>query len=557
MTRKKKLAAVAAAALMLAAAGFGLYRLGQHSSMAAGPADPTAPAAVGSAPAAQGAAPQGVAEGEEATRRHVKAGLKAGDTDPVTGRKILYYHDPMVPGNKFDKPGKSPFMDMMLVPVYADGDSDQGRVTVSPRIQQNLGVRIAPVTEAMLSPQLSVVGSITFNEREQAVIQARAAGYVERLRVRATLDRVARGQVLAELYVPDWVAAQQEFLSVRRLQGPDVASLVEGAKSRMRLAGMTEDQIRGIETTGRANPRTLVLAPAEGLVTEIAAREGMAVMPGATLFRISGFSTVWANAEVPESQAALVRPGTRVQAQTPATPGVVYDGRVQALLPDVNATTRTLKARVELNNPRGQLVPGMFVSMNFSDMRPGKALTVPAEALIYTGKRTVVIVAEDNGRFRPVDVQAGIESGGQTEIRKGLQAGQRVVVSSQFLIDSEASLRGVEARLNNEPAPVAAAPAAAPAAGQRHESEAKIEAIGKDEMTLSHGPIPSMKWGAMTMDFKLPPRDQLPPHLKAGDRVKFEFYMGSDGLPQLTRVTPLAAAPAAQAAASASAGAKQ
>jgi Cu(I)/Ag(I) efflux system membrane fusion protein len=140
--------------------------------------------------------PQNIAEGEEATRRHMKAGIKAGDMDPANGRKILYYHDPMVPGNKFDKPAKSPFMDMMLVPVYADGDTDQGKVTVSPRIQQNLGVRTALVTEGKLSPQVAAVGSIAFNERDQVVVQARATGYVERLHVRATLDRVGKGQPL-------------------------------------------------------------------------------------------------------------------------------------------------------------------------------------------------------------------------------------------------------------------------------------------------------------------------------------------------------------------------
>jgi membrane fusion protein, copper/silver efflux system len=555
MTNKQKLAAVAAAIAMLAAAGWGVFRIGQHSAMggAAAGSNPAAPVAVGTAPVAKGALPQSIAEGEEATRRHMKSGIKAGDVDPANGHKVLYYHDPMVPGNKFDKPAKSPFMDMMLVPVYAGADGDQGNVTVSPRIQQNLGVRTALASETMLSPQVTAVGSIAFNEREQAVIQARATGYVERLHVRATLDRVAKGQALAELYVPDWVAAQQEFLSVRRLQGPDVAPLVEGAKARMRLAGMTEEQIRGIETSGRVSPRTTVIAPSGGLVTEIAAREGMAVMPGATLFRISGFSTVWANAEVPESQAALLRPGARVKAQTPATPGVVYEGRVQALLPDVSATTRTLKARVELANPRGQLVPGMFVSMNFSDMRPEKSIVVPSEAVIYTGKRTVVIVAEDNGRFRPVEVQAGIESGGQTEIRKGLQAGQRVVVSSQFLIDSEASLKGVEARLNNEPAPAAAAAAAAP----RHQGEAKIEAIDKDTVTLSHGPIPSLKWGPMTMDFKLPPPNQLPRNLAPGDRVAFEFFMGKEGPPQITHISPSSAPPPSAAASSPAQGAKQ
>lgn len=542
MTKKQILLASLVALLVVSLAALGMHLLMRSSQPA--PPNAATPAA-GAQAAPEGAISQTAAEGEEATRRHIKAGIKAGDTDPANGRKILYYHDPMVPGNKFDKPAKSPFMDMMLVPVYAGGDGDQGRVTVSPRVQQNLGVRTAVVSEMAIAPQLSVVGSIAFNEREQSVIQARASGYVERLHVRATLDKVSKGQALAELYVPDWVAAQQEFLAVRRLEGPGLQALVEGARSRMRLSGMTDQQIRGIESSGQANPRTVVMAPAAGLVTEVAVREGMAVMPGATMFRISGFTTVWANAEVPEGQAGQVRPGAAVQAQAAATPGATYSGRVEALLPDINATTRTIKARVELSNPRGQLVPGMFVTMNFTDVRSEKSLVVPTEAVIYTGKRTVVILAEDGGRFRPVDVQTGTEAGGQTQISKGLQAGQRVVVSSQFLIDSEASLRGVEARLNNESS---ATPAPAP---RRHESQAKIEAITDDSLTLSHGPIPTIKWGAMTMDFKRPAQAQMPRNLKVGDRVAFEFYMGEDGLPQLTRVAPLptgtAAAPSAPA----------
>jgi len=540
MKKKHVIAAVALAAA-IAAGGYAAFEMGMRrgSSMAVPGASAPAPQEAAS-PAAPGAVPQSIAEGEDATRRHISAGIKAGDIDPATGRKILYYHDPMVPGNKFDKPAKSPFMDMMLVPVYAEGDTDQGKVTVSPRIQQNLGVRTAVVAEGTLSPQLSAVGSIAFNEREQSVVQARATGYVERLHVRATLDRVAKGQVLAELYVPDWVAAQEEFLAVKRMTGADLASLVEGARVRMRLAGMSDEQIRRVETTGRADPRIAIVAPTAGLVTELAVREGMAVMPGATLFRINGFGTVWANAEVPESQAALVRPGTRARAQTPAVPGAVFEGRVQALVPDVSSATRTLKARVELANPRGQLVPGMSVSMQFMDMRAQKSILVPTEAVIQTGRRTVVMLAEDNGRFRPVDVQAGIESGGQTEIKQGLQAGQRVVVSSQFLIDSEASLKGVEARLNAVPAPSAAAPEV------RHEGEAKVEAVSREAMTLSHGPIPSIKWGPMTMDFKLPPSSALPRNLEVGDRITFEFYMDKDGLPQLTRVLPMAAQPQSQ-----------
>jgi Cu(I)/Ag(I) efflux system membrane fusion protein len=423
-------------------------------------------------------------------------------------------------------------MDMMLVPVYADSDGDGSKVVVSPRIQQNLGIRTAEVVEGTLSPKVAAVGSIAFNERDQVIVQARATGYVERLFVRATLDHVAKGQSLAELYVPDWIAAQEEFLSVRRMQGTDLALLIDGARQRMRQVGMSDAQITLVESSGRTQPRITLVAPIGGVVTELMAREGMTVMPGATLFRINGLSTVWANAEVPESQAALLRPGAKVQALSPAVPGMKFDGKVQAILPEVDPTTRTLKARLELANPGSMLVPGMFVQMQFMDMRAGKALLVPTEAIIQTGKRTVAMLAEENGRFRPVDVEIGIESDGQTEIKRGLQAGQRVVVSSQFLIDSEASLKGIEARLNVEPKPTAANTA------PRYNGTAKIEAISHDTMTLSHGPIAALNWGPMTMEFKLP-KGGMPRGMEAGDRVDFEFYMDAESLPQLTRVTLL------------------
>lgn len=527
MTKLKPLLISLVCAGVLGAAGYGLYAMGVQRGMG------EAAASSGPAAAAPDVGPQSVAQGEEATRRHITAGIKAGDVDPTTGKKILYYHDPMVPGNKFDKPAKSPFMDMMLVPVYADSDGDGSKVTVSSRIQQNLGVRTAEVTQGTLSPQLSAVGNIAFNERDQAFVQARATGYIERLHVRATLDRVSKGQPLAELYVPDWIAAQEEFLSVRRMQGTDLASLVDGARQRMRQVGMNDELIRLVESSGKTQPRTTLIAPNAGVVVELMAREGMTVMPGATLFRINGLSSVWANAEVPEGQIALIRPGTTVRAHSAAAPGTVLHGTVQALLPEVNMATRTLKARVELPNPGGLLVPGMFINMQFMDMRAEKSLVVPTEAVIQTGKRAVVMLAEDKGKFRPVEVDIGIESNGQTEIKRGLQAGQRVVVSSQFLIDSEASLKGIEARLNDAPQPSAANTA------PRHEGEAKIEAIGTDAVTLSHGPIASLKWGAMTMDFKLPASGK-PRNLEPGDRVSFEFYMDAEGLPQLTRITTVA-----------------
>jgi Cu(I)/Ag(I) efflux system membrane fusion protein len=515
---------------VLASAGYGLFALGTHRGMDQGMnMRATAPGATASA------APSTAA-----------GGLKAGDIDPANGQKILYYHDPMVPATKFDKPGKSPFMDMQLVPVYAGADGDDGKVSVSPRVQQNLGVRTAQVVEGMLSPQVAAVGAIAFDERDQAIVQARATGYVEHLYVRATLDPVAKGQPLVDLYVPDWIAAQEEFLSVRRMQGTDLAALVDGARQRMRQAGMNDAQIALVERSGKTQPRITLTAPVGGVVVELMVRDGMTVTSGATLFRINGMSKVWANAEVPESQAALLRPGAKVRARSPAVPGSTFEGKVQAILPEVNPATRTLKARLELANPGGRLVPGMFVQMDFMDMRPDRTLLIPTEAVIQTGKRTVVMLAEDGGHFRPVEVEAGIESGGQTEIKRGLQAGQRVVVSSQFLIDSEASLKGVEARLNNAPEQAAA---------PRHEGEGKVVAIGRDAITLSHGAIASLNWPPMTMDFKLPPSGP-PRGVDPGDSVQFEFTLEADGMPRLTRVV-LLAPPAASATGSAASGSQR
>lgn len=502
------------AAGVLGAAAYGLYWIGMNRGMKM--ASPTPGAVMPAGGSAQ----------------------QAGAIDPATGKKVLYWHDPMVPGQKFDKPGKSPFMDMQLVPVYADGDGDEGTVTISPRVQQNLGVRTAEVTKGTLTPAVEAVGNVAYNERDVVVVQARSEGFVEKLYVRAPLDPVRKGQPLAELYVPEWVAAQEEYLSVRRMAGTRLEALLDGARQRMRLVGMTEEQIRLVESTGKVHARLTVRAPISGVVTELGAREGMTVMAGATLFRINGLSTVWVNAEVPESLAAQVRPGNSVEARTPALPGAMFKGRVSVILPEVNPATRTLKARVELANPNGQLVPGMFATVNFAPAARKEALLVPTEAVIRTGSRSVVIVAQGDGKFAPVDVEIGMEGEGRTEIRNGLEAGQKVVVSGQFLIDSEASLRGTATRMGDAPAPdggVADAPT--------HRGEGRIERIGKDDVTLSHGPIPSLQWGPMTMGFRLP-ASGLSKNLAVGDTVTFEFRDSGDGMFEITSITPTARGPA-------------
>ena len=451
------------------------------------------------------------------------------------GRKVLYWHDPMVPGQKFDKPGKSPFMDMQLAPVYADEGADDGKVSISPRMVQNLGVRTTEVIKGSLAQKVDAVGSVAYNERNVAVVQARVTGYIEKLYVRAPLDPVRKGQALIEILAPEWVAAQEEYLALKRMQVPDMEELQSAARQRLMLVGMTEGHIRNIERSGKVQARVTLFAPISGVITELGAREGMTVMPGTTLFRINDLSSVWVNAEVPESQAAAVKPGNAVQARTPAYPGTFFSGKVSAILPEVNPTTRTLKVRIELANPDGKLSPGMFASVDFAMAAKQDMFMVSTEAVIQTGKRSVVLVAEGGGRFKPVDVEIGMETDGQTEIRKGLEVGQRVVVSGQFLIDSEASLKATTTRMEAMPA------ASAEQAGsdKTHRAEGKLEHIGKDAVTISHGPVPSLDWGPMTMDFQIPPTG-LPKDLSEGDQVSFEFRAGQKGGFELKSVTPVA-----------------
>ena len=228
---------------------------------------------------------------------------------------------------------------------------------------------------------------------------------------------------------------------------------------------MSEEQIGLLEKTGQPQMRITLYAPIDGVIAELGVREGMTVMSGAMLFRLVDLSSVWVNAEVPEAQGAWLRPGTAVEARVPSFPGQVFRGRVSAILPEVNAATRTLRARVELANRGARLKPGMFATLVFAQGTGTKALLVPSEAVIRTGERSVVIVAESEGKFRPREVELGFESGGKSEIRKGLSEGDKVVVSGQFLIDSEASLRASGTRM--EGAEAAKAAASAPEYGAR------------------------------------------------------------------------------------------
>lgn len=367
-------------------------------------------------------------------------------------KPALYWYDPMYPQQKFDKPGKSPFMDMQLVPRYAEGTAMQTPgVQIDPRQAQNIGVRLASVTRGVLASTLDVSGILAFNERDVAVVQARAAGFVERVYARAPGDVLKAGEPLADVLIPEWAAAQEEFLALRH-SGDN--GLIAAARQRLRLSGMPAALISRMERSGQVQSVLTISSPLSGALQTLEVREGMTVAAGQTLARLNGLERVWLQVAVPEAQGAALQVGQPVQSRFVGLPGQVVNGTVSAILPATAMDSRTVQVRVELPNPEGNLRPGMTAQVRLAQSSGQPVLQVPSEALIRTGKRVLVMLAEEGGHYRPVEVQAGAENQEQTVILSGLQEGQQVVASGQFLLDSEASLKGVtaaEAAMNMQP----------------------------------------------------------------------------------------------------------
>lgn len=443
--------------------------------------------------------------------------------DPVASaqhdRAVLYWYDPMYPQQHFDKPGKSPFMDMQLVPRYADAAADSAAISIDPRLTQNLGLRLATVARGPLASSLEVSGVLAFNARDVAVVQARTSGFVERVYPHAPGDVLAAGAPLADLLVPEWAAAQEEFLALARSGD---AELLAAARQRLRLAGMPATLIARVERSGKAQPTLTIASPIGGVLQELAVRTGMSVAAGATLARVNGVESVWLELAVPEAEAGALAAGQTVEARLPAFAGEVLSGRVAAILPEANADSRTLRVRVELANPDGRLRPGLSAQVRLNRASEQGVLWVPSEAVIRTGRRALVMLAEDAGRYRPVEVRPGPESDGRTVVLSGLAEGQQVVASGQFLLDSEASLRGVVAGAPATPEPAADAPVL-------HEAEGKIVEIGDGSVTLAHGPFRTLGMPGMTMSFPLADPALLQ-GLKVGDRVRFAVRESDAGL---------------------------
>lgn len=450
-------------------------------------------------------------------------------------KKVLYWYDPMVPNTRFDKPGKSPFMDMQLVPMYDEPANDRAAVTVDSRTRQNLGIRTALVTSGDVAQRVEGVGYVEPDQQRIAVIQTRAQGWVERLGVTAVNDSVRKGQVLMEVYSPDLVAAQAEYLlAARHDDGSQAQLLVEAARNKLALLGLPRARIDTLRRTQKITRRIAYYAPIDGVVSELNVRTGSQVGLGMTAMSLTDLASVWVVAEIPEAQASRLRPGTTVTAKFAAYPQREFRGSIEYVYPQVSQASRTVRSRTRFTNPSGLLKPGMYANVTLSDPAPAQATLVPSEAVIMTGKRKVVILAEPNGAFRPVEVQTGAESGESTQILSGLMPGQRVVTSGQFLLDSESNMRlGLE-RLDE-----GAAATDGKQETVRYTTRGEVKQIDRaaGSITLAHEPVPALKWPSMTMAFSASER-ALEAEVKPGQRVEFDFKLNDSGSYTVTTIRP-------------------
>ena len=361
-------------------------------------------------------------------------------------RKILYWYDPMYPGTRFDKPGPSPFMDMDLVPRYADEDEGAG-IRIDPTQTHNLGVRTAKVESGRLSFSKDIPANIAFNDYRLAKVQPRAEGFVEKIFPLAIGDTVKTGAPLANITVPGWASDQSEYLLLKNQKADAV--LVRGVRERMRLSGMPEEMLTAVDATGKVQTRMTVHAPIDGVITALDVYPGMNVGKNMTVAVIQGANPIWITGDVPERDLHLAASGGRLRISVPAWPERVFYADSFVLLPTADTGTRTVPLRLSLNNEEGLLRPGMTASIHLRG-RGEESLLIPTQSLIDLGEEQRVIVRARDGSFAPRKVQTLRGSGDKTAVASGLEAGEEVVVSGLFLIDSEANLRGALSRMRRD-----------------------------------------------------------------------------------------------------------
>jgi len=434
--------------------------------------------------------------------------------------EILYWVAPMDPSYRRDKPGKSP-MGMDLVPVYAEDTADEEGVRIDPVVVQSLGVRTARAERRSLFRKVEATGYVGFDETRVSQINLRTEGWIERLLVKNEGERVKKGQLLFEFYSPQLVNAQKEYVQAKRRND---TVLLSAAEAKLLALGMVRADIQRLDKTSSVSNTVQVLAPQDGTVTRLNVKEGIFVRPATEVMSLADLSSVWLQAEVFESQADWVAKSQSAEARLNYMPGEVFSGRVDYVYPVLDPKTRTLQVRLRFDNPDERMKPNMYASVTIFGKPHPAALSIPREALIRGQNIDRVVVALGEGRFTVHEVMTGIESGGWQEIITGLEEGDEVVTSAQFLIDSEASLAGSIHRLDD---------------AHRHAGHTVqravfgsgiVEAVepATRRIRISHGPIEALGWTAMTMEFDVLPGADLEA-IRVGQNIHFSLSHSKSG----------------------------
>ncbi len=477
-------------------------------------------------------------------------------------RQLLYYRNPMGLPDTSPVPKKDP-MGMDYIPVYAGEPDDEAaapnQITISTAKVQKLGVRTEAAQLRTLERTVRAAGRVEPDERRLFTIVAKFEGYVERVYVNFTGQPVGKGQALFEVYSPELVSAQREYAiaaeGVEALKDAGgqaragMQQLADASLQRLKNWDISAEQIRALAESGEAKRTLTFRSPVAGIVTEKKAQQGMRFMAGETLYQVADLSSVWVVADVFEQDIGLVKAGAAAKIRINAYPDKVFSGRVTYVYPTLKAETRTVPVRVELANAGLLLKPAMFAEVELAVSARGAVVSVPVSAVIDSGRRQIVLIEQGEGRFEPREVKLGARSDQDVEVLDGLMDGERVVVAANFLIDAESNLRAAVAGFGDSRATPAAGKGAGPAKGAGHRGEGTVESVDAKAGTVSltHGPIASLKWPAMTMEFKVA-NESLLPSLQPAATVSFEFIERQPGEWVITAVKPRPAGSGAPAA---------
>lgn len=454
-------------------------------------------------------------------------------------KKPLYWIDTMEPTIHYPKPGKSR-MGMELVPVYPDDASNQSNIRISPAIINNLGVRTVIVTKRTITRRIETVGSIEPDETKISNIHSYADGWVKKLFVNTVGQKVKKDQILLQLYSPTLILAQQEYLlALNSSESSTDQNLVDGSIKKMQALHISDRQIQQLKQTKEAQQLVDIEAPQDGIVEALNVREGTRITPDTQMISLVDLSTVWVIAQIFEEQSNWVSLGEVAEAKLSAFPEKVWKGQVEYIYPEVDPITRTLKVRVVFDNPDQSLKPNMYANITIMAAPKNNVLIIPLEALIRSSQGNRVIVSLGNGRFEVRPIITGIESGDQVEVISGLGVDEHIVVSGQFLIDSEANLKVGLQRIESEPNATSSDNTSS-WSNIIIEGKGIIQAINipQNIVTLQHQPIPELSWPEMAMEFSIEKNIDLN-KFKIGDRVKFTFKKSDENIYTITNMEKL------------------